>query len=123
MSQVGAARESRRPQPRALLPRRSVGVDHTTNAHRLVRGLALGSSIPSPPREYFIKTQGWSVARTEPFSFPSSLTTFALFDFPPLQDVRRGGPALREKEVDPLFRGGDGHHLLRRAERVRPGPG
>ena len=39
------------------------------------------------------------------------------------QDVWCRRPEIREKEVDPLFRGGHRHHLLRRALRLRPGPG
>ena len=39
------------------------------------------------------------------------------------QDVWRGRPAVREEEVDPLFRGSDGHHLLRGAVGVRPRAG
>lgn len=40
-----------------------------------------------------------------------------------LQDVRRGRPAIREEEVDPLFRRRHGHYILRCAQRLRPGPG
>lgn len=39
------------------------------------------------------------------------------------QDVWRGRPEVREKEVDPLFRGCDLHHLLRSSQRIRHGAG
>lgn len=39
------------------------------------------------------------------------------------QDVRCGWPEVREKEVDPLFRGCDLHHLLRSSQRIRHGAG
>ena len=39
------------------------------------------------------------------------------------QDVWCGRPEVREKEVDPLFRGGHRHHLLCGALRLRPGAG
>ena len=39
------------------------------------------------------------------------------------QDVRCGRATLRAQKVDPLLRGGDLHHLHRRAERLRHGAG
>ncbi|XP_045435517.1 guanine nucleotide-binding protein G(t) subunit alpha-1 isoform X1 [Pipistrellus kuhlii] len=46
-----------------------------------------------------------------------------LLQGPQLPDVRRGRPALRAQEVDPLLRGRDLHHLHRGAERLRHGAG
>ena len=52
-----------------------------------------------------------------PHTLPSSLTSLVF------QDVRCWRPEIRAEEVDSLFRRSDGHHLLRGAVRVRPGPG